>query len=520
MVISRLLFGKGEPSSIFEHVDAHVRPGVAGLTEGGDTLPDEPAAAGTELVFAPGATERIFSTVPSEDDLEAVERIYRALAALARKPSQQHRKRVRELFREGRVRARIDPLRDRLSAESPPKAVELYPELKELFLRSGYRDEVKYAIALLAGFGRPEDADPFRVIGRHEEFTMYAAVALGSVVADPLEEWLQLLEHVNGWGRTELSELILREPRSEDARERLVRNGLGHENALMLASGCRLDELLAHEQVDAGVLAGAEAIVDALVGPWDNRHDLTDYPEAGPAVEYLLGHLRRHPQGLQTFLTVFDLERFVTNQAEAGALEASGFDAERRARVLAACADLLAGGPWAERATAALRSDDEHERHLGLEVAERLGLDVTGSLVESLRAAPGDTSLWWAFVKDAGEARMRAAVDLALELWDLGEIATGPALDLIEFGEGPLACVGLLVQELERHPGLGGPLLAAALQSPVIGDRTQALRALAHWEHVPADLLEPVAAARAKDPDADVRRYAAAVLAGDPIPED
>ncbi|MDX6598327.1 MAG: hypothetical protein QOE87_2214, partial [Gaiellales bacterium] len=128
-MISRLLRGGGEPSSIFEHIDAHVRPGVRGLTEGGELLPGEERSR-SEVRFAPGAAERIFGGgVPSEQDLEAVDRIYRALVALARKPSQQHRKHVRELFREGGVRVRIDPLRDRLSAESPPNAVELYPEL-------------------------------------------------------------------------------------------------------------------------------------------------------------------------------------------------------------------------------------------------------------------------------------------------------------------------------------------------------------------------------------------------------
>jgi hypothetical protein len=114
---------------------------------------------------------------------------------------------------------------------------------------------------------------------------------------------------------------------------------------------------------------------------------------------------------------------------------------------------------------------------------------------------------------------MREAVDLALELWDLDDIATGPALDLFEFGDGPLGSVIELVQELVRYPGLGGPLLGAALRSPVIGNRTLALRALAHWEHLPAELLERVAEARAKDPDESVRRYAAAVLAGEPVPD-
>ena len=210
-MINRLLRLRQEPSSIFEHIDAHVQPGVRGLAEGGHQLPDD-----EEIVAAPGDPAAV------ED---AVERIYAALVTLAAKPNSGRHRRVCELFRESDVRGRIDALRDRLSADPPAHADRLYPELHEIFLRSGYRDEVKYAMALMSGFGRREDADLFRVVGRHEEFTLYAAVALATVSDNPLGDWLDLLPHVEGWGRIELSELILREPLPDALRERLLGEG-------------------------------------------------------------------------------------------------------------------------------------------------------------------------------------------------------------------------------------------------------------------------------------------------------
>ena len=519
-MIGRLLRGSGEPRSIFEHIDAHVRPGVPGLTEGGAELPDEHELATSELRFAPGAEERILGTaVASADDLEAVERIYGALAALARKSSQANRRRLRELFQEGNVRVRIDPLRDRLSAESPPNAVELYPELRELFLRSGYRDEVKYAMALLSGFQRPEDADLFRVVGRHEEFTVYAAVALATVTGDPLGEWLGLLSHVSGWGRTELAELILREPRAEDVRAELVRHGLGYGNALGLARECRLDQLLGRADADAELLDGAREIVDSLVWDWDSPDVLTDYEDAGPAVENLLLRLGEHPRGFDEYITAFELQRMLTRDPEPAGLAACGFDDARRERVAALCEGILAGENWPERVTAALQADDDHERLVAMEVAARLELDMHDYLLARVREDPGDSHLWARFVQGADEARIREAVALALELWDLGDIARGPALDRFGGPGGPLASAGWIVQELVHHPGVGGPLLGASLQSPVIRDRVVALRALARWEQLPADLLAQVAEARANDPDDDVRGYAALVIAGEPFPE-
>ena len=225
-MINRLLRIRREPASIFEHIDAHVRPGVAGLTEGGRQLPDD-----AEIVAAPGdaaATEA------------AVERIYAALVRLASKPTAARHQRVRELFREGDVRGRIDALRDRLSADPPAHADRLYPELHDIFLRSGYRDEVKYAMALMSGFGRPEDADRFRVVARHEEFTLYAAVALATVSDDPFGDWLALLPQVEGWGRIELAELILREPLPPAERERRLGDAPGAGNPLVDAADALL----------------------------------------------------------------------------------------------------------------------------------------------------------------------------------------------------------------------------------------------------------------------------------------
>jgi hypothetical protein len=377
-VISRVLRRRQEPRSIFEHIDAHVRPDADGLAAGGEILPDEPLVSEGAADWAPGALEGVIGSVEaSEGDRAAVEQIYQALAALAARPTGAARARLRELFREGHVRSRIDGLRDRLSAESPPNAVELYPELREILLTSGRRDEVKYAMALLAGFGRREDADLFRVLGRHEEFTLYAAVALAGVSDDPLQEWLDLLGHVRGWGRTELSELILREPRSELVRERLLRTGLGVGNALALAVGCRLDELLGREHVDDELLARAREIVDVLVWRFDSPSTLSDYPEAGVAVEGLLRHIGLRPRGLDELITLVELQRLLTADGsdDADRLADCGFDADRLAWVVAVCTAMIDGGDWRPQIDQALRSDAEHERALGLEAARRLGLE-------------------------------------------------------------------------------------------------------------------------------------------------
>lgn len=349
-MINRIFRRRREPRSIFEHIDAHVKPDVPGLSKGGDVLPDEAQFAGGEIPFAPGALEGILNGPGDPEEVRAAaDRIYEALVALAADPGAETRLHVRELFREGRVRARIDALRDRLNAEPPAHTERLYPELREIFLRSGYRDEVKYSMAIMSGFRRPGDAELFRIVGRHEEFTLYAAVALASVTDEPIDEWLALLPHVKGWGRTELSTLILRNPQSEEVREQLVRGGLGVGNALALADGCRLDQILAHPVVDDELLAGAREIIHALVAEWDSPSDLADYEYAGWTVESLLRHLSERPADAAARSTVRDLQRYLAAdehryEPESGAdrFPACGLDEQRLARVLAMCEEYLA----------------------------------------------------------------------------------------------------------------------------------------------------------------------------------
>ena len=349
-VIKRFLRRRHEPRSIFEHIDAHVRVDKPGLTKGGEKLPDEDEFSEGGISFAPGAVEGILRGPGDPEEVAAaVDRIYEALTALAADPGAETRAHLRETFREGSVRARMDALRDRLNAAPPPHTELLYPELRELFLRSGHRDEVKYSMALLGGFRRPEDAELFRIVGRHEEFTLYAAVALASVTDDPVNEWLGMLVHVKHWGRTELAGLILRNPQSEEVREQLVRGGLGVGNALELADGCRLDQILAHPEVDDELLTGARDIIEELVEQRDSLADLADYEYAGWAVENLLRHLSERPHGADDRRAVAALQNYLTSEEsryerESGAdrFPACGLDDQRLARVLAQCEEYLA----------------------------------------------------------------------------------------------------------------------------------------------------------------------------------
>ena len=161
-VIKRFLRRRHEPRSIFEHIDAHVRPDVAGLTKGGDELPDEAEFSEGGISFAPERSRASSRAGRSRGGRGGVERDLRRAHRARRKtrtPTTRAQS-ARDCSARVDVRARIDALRDRLNAAPPPHTELLYPELRELFLRSGHRDEVKYSMALLGGFRRAGGCRP------------------------------------------------------------------------------------------------------------------------------------------------------------------------------------------------------------------------------------------------------------------------------------------------------------------------------------------------------------------------
>ena len=276
-------------TSIFEHVRAHVDPDGTGLLEGGADLPDDDEfRLDSGIRFAPGAGEGVLTRYwAGEEETsieEAVAELHAALVRLADRPGRRTRKRARELLRRADARSYADPLRARLGSFLPRDPDRLHAEVRRIFLESDHREEVKLATVVLGPFGRAEDAELFRTIGRHEEFTLYAAIALADVVPDPLPEWRALLRHVSSWGKTELASLMLRDPQPE-VRDLLLREGHGIGNALELAVGCRLREALEVDEPDDELVRGAGEIIHSLVFPVESPDDLTGYPEAGLAVE-------------------------------------------------------------------------------------------------------------------------------------------------------------------------------------------------------------------------------------------
>jgi hypothetical protein len=196
--------------------------------------------------------------------------------------------------------------------------------------------------------------------------------------------------------------------------------------------------------------------------------------------------------------------------------ESTGWTPEVRREVRAQSEALIAAPRWRELVNSGLTSSDVQTFSEASEAAKVLGIDTWERHFARASAGLEDGS-WFEISKTPDRERMVRVVGLAERVLPLERIATGPGAEL---GIGqqwrPHGALDFVLQELGRFPGLGWNLVRTGLRSSVIRNRNMALRALSEWgpQRWPADARPLLLDARAKEPDADVRKRMDRILDG------
>ena len=116
-------------------------------------------------------------------------------------------------------------------------------ELSHSFVtESPDREPVKFGIAILGLFRQPADQELFQTLGRHDEFTLFCAVAIANSSEDHDESLWTLARNVNGWGRIHVVERLAR-TENPAIKNWLLREGF--RNSVMyeyLAATCQAAE--------------------------------------------------------------------------------------------------------------------------------------------------------------------------------------------------------------------------------------------------------------------------------------
>lgn len=282
----------GERPSIYEHVLSG-RPG---------DLPDEPT--GAEVRFAPGAMDGVLGhhAEPGDATLRA-KQLVKALRDLLSSATARNFAHLYEIATREPLLPVIDFFLEEVSEESASLDVERFVTLARCLVHEAAdRDAVKLGMAMLGlvrgeGAADAEDDEALRMLGLHDELTLYAVVAL--LARGTSERTLfEMAQQVRGWGRIEIVER-LEETRDPEIQSWLLREGWQNDvmveyTALPCAMAGGLAEALGAERVDDALLRGAGEILVALIhGP--PGPGIEAYPEAHEAVARFVAHVTRTP---------------------------------------------------------------------------------------------------------------------------------------------------------------------------------------------------------------------------------
>jgi hypothetical protein len=494
---------------------AEARPIFSALKEwNGDSsfeLPDEPEASQTKIRFAGGALDGIFShhIESSGDDKrnDILDRIMFALHRLAATNSDEARAAIYNIFMGESALANADALAERLTSQHKLGRDDIRPHARWLVHHAAHREPLKLGIVLLGLSGTEDDIADLKVLARHDEFTLYAAVAAGNIVADPTDIWWAMASNVHGWGKIHLVERLgERASGRPDLQAWLLRHGCENEImdeylAFTCASAGDLAGTVASETIDDELIDGACRILGALLagGP---AEDIEGYPQGVFAMKHLVRHLITECNSLARLHFVWSVRRWLewppavekdirqaidhTGSGEAESAQdvwerrkKQGWTEAVRTELARTCDRILRRPEWPERVRAVYITGSYQEQNEAWSLAEAVGIDLWEDAFARLERERLNSTLYFQLMRSDDLHRVHRVIEFAERHLPLASIATGPK---DYFGFGPEyeahSCLDYLLQEMRRECVFSDTLIAAGLRSPVTRNRNMAAAAL------------------------------------------
>jgi hypothetical protein len=220
------------------------------------------------------------------------------------------------------ITSRFDVILHELDRQSWWKPAAMRRHALWFIQQSRHKEPLRLGIALLAQSGKPEDLPLLRVLARHDEFTIAAVNAVAQVAENPVDEWWHMACQATGWGKVHLVKRLARKCESKsEVRDWLLREGWrGQVSAEYVAYSCvnagRLDQALAADDVDDGLMESAAVLIGSLIGagPAEN---LEDYEGGVAAITNWLRHLRPRCLNAQDQQTVQRIKEWVAKEEKA-----------------------------------------------------------------------------------------------------------------------------------------------------------------------------------------------------------
>lgn len=500
------------------HMDAVTQPILqqlrAWIDGGGDPRNpprvDEDSNRLGKIKFAAGAMDGIalhhFQSTDERTQTDTLSLILGALLRLKRDRSDAARAELYDACMQGIDPATMDLLLERLRGQTTLGPRDVAESARWLTQNARHLGPLKTGMALVGACGDESDLADLKILARHDDFTLYAAVAAASLAADPLGVLWEMARGVHGWGKIHLVERLTDlDERPPGFREWLLREGCA--NNVMdeyLAYRCAVHgELLAAisaDTVDDPLLDGACTIIGALLrgGPAES---IDDYQDGAAVVECLLELLQTRCNSLPRLGFVVDVHSWLEwptprehpeyfrqvypDFAEIPRVDfwperaTRGWTAERRAHLSQRCKAILCTPAWAARVREEFASSDFATRWFAQHVSKAVGVDLWEDEFARLQVNPLEDVAYDNLLRTDDLTRVRRLLEFAEMNLPLEQIATGPE-DALGLGPGfePHHCLDSVLPHLRRAGVYSEKLVAAAFRSPCIRNRNQAMDAV------------------------------------------
>lgn len=453
------------------------------LPESMQILPDEPNANDNEIRWGAGALDGIcVSHFGGAQDRDLVTPIVAAFTDALNNTNKKSVKHLYDLLNEDSPIVYLDDLLITLAKAPDIPAGRLFELVEWLVKNSPDRNVVKVAIALLAYFPGEQSKHHIKVFGGHDEFTLYAVVALKSISTDEDYEqlWLHMAKRVEGWGRVHMINR-LPENMTLQIRHWLLRTG--YNNAVMpeytawhCATAGQLLIALVEEEHDAELLAGASEILQALIngGPDKCIDDYADAPQT--CRRYLEVVVNQQPDALSHYITAREIYQLAQNKADD-----SSWGSEECEKISMLAKNVMDNPRWDGVMELAWHSDNRVDVYLAAEISRARGQNPHRYLLQRQSRYPLEDN-WYQLMQTQDPEEACEIATLFEQQFDLKAIGTGAGESVgIGMEYRPHRALDSILQELTRFPGVGATLLLTGLQSPVIRNRQMALNALEKW---------------------------------------
>lgn len=513
---------KDSLQGIFDFVRTNV-DGEGRLKESGDELPDEDRRYKEDATrWAPGAMDGTIGHHGGirSDDAE-VRRIVELMRLISIHNGLVERTELYALLAKDNVMGFVDTVLDEVVESN----ISIYPHLHTyaqwLAFKGVDRGAVKFGIALLGVIGDEKDLDNIIILGKHEEFTLFAAVAVTHTLVDAEQTLWSMAKCVYGWGRIHLVERLAG---TEDVAIKAWLLRQGYKNTVMheyLAYTCavagNLKEELQRANVSDDVLHAAGDIIAALIngGP---AEDMPQYDDGAEVTQLYVAHLEKRANTLSDFLKLAAIKHYLESEdIDWDGWEEQGWHIDLRSDLLIDLHTIITNKKWARMVLEKQSTADAEEFSEVDEAAEILGISLWEARWRRLLANPADPDHWSSVMKNANDERIDDIIGCALTSLPLNEIATGAANEIGHGEDYSLhQCMDYILQHLGDYPGKGFDLVRTALESPVTRNRNLAIRVLSAWgmDHWPPETQALLAHSGKVEPNKNTRKNIINVLSG------